>query len=60
MLGTARYLAETKQDPQAFIRAVCSPKGTTEAGMKKLEASSTAAALEKTLAAAAKRSAELK
>ncbi|MBQ6923439.1 MAG: pyrroline-5-carboxylate reductase [Kiritimatiellae bacterium] len=60
MLGTARYLAETGQDPQAFIRAVCSPKGTTEAGMKKLEASSTAAALEKTLAAAAKRSAELK
>lgn len=60
MLGTARYLAETRQEPQAFIRAVCSPKGTTEAGMKKLEASSTAAALEKTLAAAAKRSAELK
>ena len=60
MLGTARYLAETKQDPQAFIRAVCSPKGTTEAGMKKLEASSVATALDKTLAAAAKRSAELK
>ncbi len=60
MLGTARYLADTKQDPQAFIRAVCSPKGTTEAGMKKLEASSVASALDKTLAAAAKRSAELK
>ncbi len=60
MLGTARYLAETKQDPQAFIRAVCSPKGTTEAGMKKLEASSVASALDKTLVAAAKRSAELK
>lgn len=60
MLGTARYLAETAQDPQAFIRAVCSPKGTTEAGMKKLEASSVASVLDKTLAAAAKRSAELK
>ena len=60
MLGTARYLAETAQDPQAFIRAVCSPKGTTEAGMKKLEASSVSSALDKTLAAAAKRSAELK
>ena len=60
MLGTARYLAETAQDPQAFIRAVCSPKGTTEAGMKKLTASSVATALDKTLAAAAKRSAELK
>ena len=60
MLGTARYLAETAQDPQAFIRAVCSPKGTTEAGMKKLTASSVATALDKTLAAAAKRSAELR
>ena len=60
MLGTARYLAETAQDPQAFIRAVCSPKGTTEAGMKKLVASSVSSALDKTLAAAAKRSAELK
>ena len=60
MLGTARYLAETAQDPQAFIRAVCSPKGTTEAGMQKLVASSVSSALDKTLAAAAKRSAELK
>ncbi len=60
MLGTARYLAETAQDPQAFIRAVCSPKGTTEAGMKVLDKSSVATVLEKTLAAAAKRSAELK
>ena len=60
MLGTARYLAETAQDPQAFLRAVCSPKGTTEAGMKKLEASSVSSVLDKTLAAAAKRSAELK
>lgn len=59
MFGTAKYLAETAQDPNAFIKAVCSPKGTTEAGMKKLTASSVMSAMEKTLAAAAKRSAEL-
>ena len=60
MLGTAKYLAETGQNPQDFIKAVCSPKGTTEAGMKELYASSVASTMEKTLAAAAKRSAELK
>ncbi len=60
MLGTARYLAETAQDPEAFIRAVCSPKGTTEAGMKVLGKSSAAKVMAKTLAAAARRSAELK
>ena len=59
MLGTAKYLAETKQDFDAFIKAVCSPKGTTEAGMKVLERSSVAPTFAKTLAAAAKRSAEL-
>lgn len=59
MLGTAAYLKTTGQAPDAFIKAVCSPKGTTEAGMKKLTASSAASALDKTLAAAARRSAEL-
>lgn len=59
MLGTAKYLAETGQDTASFIKAVCSPKGTTEAGMKVLGRSTVAAAYAKTLAAAAKRSAEL-
>lgn len=59
MLGTAAYLAGTGQDPESFIRAVCSPKGTTEAGMKELAASDVAEILGKTLSAAATRSAEL-
>lgn len=59
MLGTAKYLKETGQDTASFIKAVCSPHGTTEAGMKVLGRSSVAAAFAKTLAAAAKRSAEL-
>lgn len=60
MLGTALYLKTTGQDPAAFIKAVCSPKGTTEAGMKVLSASSVASVLKKTIAAAARRSAELR
>lgn len=59
MLGTAKYLSETKQNTADFIKAVCSPKGTTEAGMKKLAGSSVDGVLAKTIAAAAKRSAEL-
>ncbi len=60
MLGTARYLSETKQDVTAFIKAVCSPKGTTEAGMRVIEASTASDDIAATLAAAAKRSAELR
>jgi pyrroline-5-carboxylate reductase len=59
MIGTAIYLQESGGDIAAFIRAVCSPGGTTEAGMKVLEASDTAQTLERTLAAAAARSREL-
>lgn len=59
MLGTAKYLSETKQNTADFIKAVCSPKGTTEAGMKKLSGSAVDGVLAKTIAAAAKRSAEL-
>ncbi len=59
MLGTAKYLAETGQDPAAFIQAVSSPKGTTEAGMKKLSGSAVDRVLAATLSAAARRSAEL-
>lgn len=59
MLGTARYLCERHQEPDAFIQAVCSPRGTTAAGMAVLEKSGVARALERTLAAAARRSREL-
>lgn len=59
MLGTARTLLETWQEPTAFIRDVCSPKGTTAAGMAVLEKSSAKTALERTVKAAARRSREL-
>ena len=59
MLGTARTLRERGQDPDAFIQAVCSPKGTTAAGMAVLEKSGVARALDRTLRAAARRSREL-
>lgn len=59
MIGTGVYLRESGRDVDEFIRAVCSPNGTTEAGMKVLEASSAAAALAGTVAAAAARSAAL-
>lgn len=59
MLGTARYLDGTNQDITAFIRAVCSPNGTTEAGMRVLESSTAADTFAQTIAAAARRSAEL-
>ncbi len=59
MIGTAIYLQESGRDIAAFIQAVCSPGGTTEAGMKVLEASEMAQTLAQTLAAAAARSKEL-
>jgi pyrroline-5-carboxylate reductase len=59
MLGTARTLAETGQEPAAFIQAVCSPKGTTAAGLAVLERSAVRGAVARTLRAAARRSREL-
>lgn len=59
MLGTARYLRETGQDPAAFIQAVASPRGTTAAGLAVLEKSALGAILSRTIAAAARRSREL-
>ena len=59
MVGTGIYLQQTGRDLDEFIQAVCSPKGTTEAGMKVLNRSSVASAVERTLKATAKRSAEL-
>ena len=59
MLGTARYLMETKQDPAAFIKAVSSPKGTTVAGLDVMAASDLESILGQTIHAAARRSHEL-
>ena len=59
LIGTGIFLQNTGRDLDEFIRAVCSPKGTTEAGMKVLAASTVDRAVAETLAATAKRSAEL-
>jgi len=59
LIGTGIYLQESGRDIGEFIQEVCSPKGTTEAGMKVLKSSDAAEILEKTLAAAAERSREL-
>ena len=59
MIGTAKYLQESGRDLGEFIQAVCSPKGTTEAGMKVLGKSTVPKTIAKTLEATAKRSAEL-
>ena len=60
LIGTGIYLQNTGRDIAEFIQAVASPKGTTAAGLAVLEKSTVKAALAKTLAAAAARSAELK
>jgi pyrroline-5-carboxylate reductase len=59
MLGTARYLLESRQEPEAFIQAVCSRGGTTAAGMAVLEKSTVATVLARTIRAATRRSREL-
>jgi pyrroline-5-carboxylate reductase len=59
MLGAARYLLETGIEPAEFVQAVASPKGTTAAGLKVLEASSVRSTLARTIRAAAARSREL-
>jgi pyrroline-5-carboxylate reductase len=59
LVGTGIYLQNTGVDAADFIKAVASAKGTTAAGLAVLEKSSVKAALGKTLAAAAARSAEL-
>jgi len=59
MLGAARYLLETGIDPNEFVQAVASPKGTTAAGMAELEAPAVRRILRRTIQAAARRSHEL-
>ncbi|NLL83625.1 MAG: pyrroline-5-carboxylate reductase [Lentisphaerae bacterium] len=59
MLGSARVLCETGQNPVDFIKAVASPKGTTAAGLEILEGSELQGIIAATIGAAARRSGEL-
>jgi pyrroline-5-carboxylate reductase len=59
LVGTAAYLRETGQDPGEFIRAVASPNGTTEAGLRALDALGAQKTLGAAIDAAWARGAEL-
>ena len=59
MLGTARYLKATSADLETFIAGVCTKGGTTAAGMDVMAKSALRKTVAQTLAAAARRSAEL-
>ncbi len=59
MLGTARLLTEQAIGPAELVKAVCSRKGTTEAGMEQLSSPGLAKIVRATLQAAADRSREL-
>jgi pyrroline-5-carboxylate reductase len=59
LLGSARLLDETGEDPAALRAAVTSPAGTTAAGLRVLEDRATRAAFIAAVAAAADRSRQL-
>jgi pyrroline-5-carboxylate reductase len=59
LLGAARLLAETGDDPAALRAAVTSPGGTTAAGVRELERHGVRSALLEAVAAATERSREL-
>jgi len=59
MYGTAKFLRESGMDLRQFIDGVCTKGGTTAAGMAKLSTPTFKKTVAKTLAAAARRSAEL-
>jgi pyrroline-5-carboxylate reductase len=59
LLGSARMLAETGDDPAALRAAVTSPAGTTAAGLRVLEDAGVRAALLSAVAAATERSRQL-
>ena len=60
MMGAAKFLLETGTDPDTFIKAVASPKGTTAEGLAVLEASDITRTLADTIAAATRRGRELR
>jgi pyrroline-5-carboxylate reductase len=59
LLGSARLLAETGEDPSALRAAVTSPGGTTAAGLRALEAAGVRNAMLDAVAAATERSRQL-
>ncbi|MDP8988305.1 MAG: pyrroline-5-carboxylate reductase [Actinomycetota bacterium] len=59
LLGAARLLAETGDDPQRLRAGVTSPGGTTAAGLRVLEAGRLRSVLVEAVAAATERSREL-
>jgi len=59
LLGSARLLAETGEEPSALRAAVTSPGGTTAAGLRALEAAGVRNAMLEAVAAATERSRQL-
>ena len=59
LLGSARLLAESGDEPEALRAAVTSPGGTTAAGLRALEARALRSALLEAVAAATERSRQL-
>ena len=59
MLGSAKLLQETGQDPEALRAMVTSPAGTTAAGIRALEARAVRSAFMEAVAAATERSRNL-
>jgi pyrroline-5-carboxylate reductase len=59
LLGAARLVAETDDDPAALRAAVTSPGGTTAAGLRVLEAGAVRSAVLEAVQAATDRSREL-
>lgn len=57
--GTINLIDKTAIDPKDLVKKVASKGGTTEAGLKVLKAKKTAAIIEQTIKAAAKRAKEL-
>ncbi len=59
MLGSARMMAETGEDPGALRAAVTSPGGTTAAALRTLEFKAVRSAFIEAVAAATERSRQL-
>lgn len=59
LVGAAKMIEQTGEDPETLIRKVASPGGTTEAGLKVLDSSKIKEELTSTIIAAKKRADEL-